>query len=121
MATQPEEPKFLTFQEVQGATYAWRKKNFPTTADNADHQFMGVVEEVGELAHARLKSLQGIRGTAEEHLANEQDAVGDIVIFLAGYCSARGFNFGSLVEKALREVLERDWINDPHTGGNNAA
>jgi len=38
---------------------------------------MGLVEEVGELAHAHLKNEQGIRGTPEEHVQAKVDAIGE--------------------------------------------
>ena len=58
----------------------WSLRNFGRhpAADPA----IGVVEELGELAHAVLKKRQGIRGTTEEHDAAARDAVGDIAIYL---------------------------------------
>jgi hypothetical protein len=53
---------------------------------------LGVVEEVGELSHAHLKAAQGIRGTREQHHVAKIDAVADIVIFLADYCTAEGID-----------------------------
>jgi len=46
---------------------------------------LGLLEEMGEYAHAQLKMEQGIRGTKEEHLASQHDAIADIVIF---FCDA---------------------------------
>lgn len=63
----------------------WIAHNFPDQKSEPGFETtMGVVEEVGELAHCHLKELQGIRGTAEEHQANARDAIGDITVYLFG-------------------------------------
>lgn len=56
----------------------WGNANFDMHAPYA-----GAAEESGELVHAKLKRAQGIRGTPEEHRANEVDAYADISIYLA--------------------------------------
>lgn len=99
---------------LQERLQVWRERNFP----NADstQQLLGVVEEVGELSHAVLKQTQGIRGSHETHDAEILDAVGDILIFLAGFCSFRGINMQYAYERAASEVMDRDWIRYPHDG-----
>jgi NTP pyrophosphatase (non-canonical NTP hydrolase) len=77
---------------------------------------MGLVEEVGELSHALLKQKQGIRGSADDHEAAAKDAVGDIVIFLANLCSARGWDMDQIVIDTLAEVVGRDWKRYPDSG-----
>jgi len=73
---------------------------------------LGVMEELGELAHAHLKKAQGIR-TNEDHDAKAADAVADIVIFLADYCSAVGIDLESVVRDTWAEVRTRDWRANP--------
>jgi len=73
---------------------------------------LGVVEELGELAHAYLKRAQGIR-TSENHTENAKDAVADIVIFLADYCSAEGFDLEAIVQETWDKVKQRDWKKNP--------
>lgn len=98
----------LTFAQLQERIAPWVKRNF---GDRPSWQsLLGVQEEVGELSHAHLKEVQRIRGTAEEHQANAKDAVADIVIFLADYCSARDWDMQAIVEATLSEVLKRDWV-----------
>lgn len=99
---------------LQADTAAWRDKNFPEYT--SEDQLMGVVEEVGELTHHVLKRKQGIRGTLEEHNEGIADSVGDIVIYLAGFCSASRISLDSCVEHAWRQVQQRDWVNNPTTG-----
>jgi hypothetical protein len=100
--------------KLQEELHAWRQYNFPNA--DAAQQLLGVVEEVGELSHAHLKQMQGIRGDDDLHIAEAQDAVGDIVIYLMGYCSYRGWSFTELIEATAAHVLGRDWIADPVTG-----
>jgi NTP pyrophosphatase (non-canonical NTP hydrolase) len=77
---------------------------------------LGVMEELGELAHAHLKGVQGIR-TGENHEAAAKDAVADIVIFLADYCTAEGIDFEEVVRETWEQVKKRDWRADPVSGG----
>lgn len=81
---------------------------------------LGIMEEVGELAHAHLKQAQGIR-TSENHDDNAKDAIGDVVIFLADYCSARGYDFETIVQETWNKVKQRDWKKHPATADKNPA
>lgn len=102
-----------SFTELQEATARWRDYNFPN--HTADDQLMGMVEELGELAHARLKTKQGIRG--DEDLPQlETDAIGDIIIYLCGYCTRRNISLAACISMAWWEVKDRDWIKYPTTG-----
>lgn len=101
---------------LQTRLHLWRQKNFPDA--DAAQQFLGMVEELGELAHARLKHEQGIRdlGEIDEFEQAEQDALGDLLIYTLGYCSYRGLNLAHLVDDVAREVMKRDWIKYPENG-----
>jgi hypothetical protein len=68
----------------------WVARNFPPGPDDipGNDSILGVVEELGELAHAHLKAKQGIRGTQAEHDAAAKDAIGDITVYLLGVMSA---------------------------------
>ena len=57
----------------------------------------------------------GIR-TNEDHTAKKKDAIGDIVIFLADYCSSEGFDFEDIVLTVWKEVKQRDWKKNPEKG-----
>lgn len=96
----------LSMAELQLRQRAWSRRNFP---NQKNYQcILGLVEEVGELAHAHLKLEQGIR--LEENLEDKRkDAVGDIVIFLAGYCNGVNISLSECVSKAWEEVSKRDW------------
>lgn len=90
----------------------WAKQNFgdvPTWMP-----LMGAMEELGELSHAHLKEAQDIR-LHENHPEKAKDAVGDLIVYLAHYCSVRGFDLEDIVNETWEKVSKRDWRKDPHT------
>lgn len=125
----------LTLKQLQGAQRAWVKHNFP---DRTAHgPLLGVTEELGELAechdepsahiqelmkvlgrlsHAHLKNEQGIRGSELKHYRDKIDAVADIIIFLADYCTVNEIDLQTAVEKTWAQVSKRDWQKDALTG-----
>lgn len=105
----------LTLKQLQDEQRAWVAHNFP--GREPFYPLLGAVEELGELAHAHLKGLQGIRGTPEEHHAAKVDAIADTIIFLADYASANGIDLQDAVESTWEKVRLRDWRADPAHGG----
>ena len=103
--------------QLQNRLHRWREHNFPEPyADAVVNQVLGVCEEAGELAKAVLKRRQGIRRSEEDHEVAEQDAVGDIMIFLAGFCSYRNWDMISIYEDVADAVMQRDWVKYPKDG-----
>ncbi len=102
----------MLLSQLQREHKRWLDHNFP---DQTPHQaLLGLIEEVGELAHAHLKHEQGIRGlTDEEFRLQAGDAIGDIVIYLASYCNTNDFNMPFEVTRAWNQVKKRDWRKDP--------
>lgn len=99
--------------ELQKTMHMWRRHNFPEA--DAEQQFMGMVEELGELAHSRLKRIQNIRG--EENLVEQEiDAIGDLLIYAFGYCSYRSLSLGYCLQYAWEQVRDRDWVKYPNNG-----
>lgn len=98
---------------------SWRATNFPNAAPT--DQLLGVQEEVGELAHHHLKDMQNIRGTHEEHVEGMRDAVGDILIYLQGYCHLSGWDMFQIYMETGAKIIKRDWIDDPVAGGETTA
>jgi NTP pyrophosphatase (non-canonical NTP hydrolase) len=109
----------LTFKQLQEEQRPWVLKNFG--GGRPHHSLLGAMEELGELAHAHLKAEQGIRGSREEHLEKAKDAVADVIIYLADYCSEMEFDLQDIVESTWAEVKTRDWIADPIAGGSAVA
>lgn len=95
-----------TLKVLQAELRPWQKHNFPRRL--SWEPLMGLVEEVGELAHSHLKDHQNIR-LEEDHVAKSKDAIGDIVVYLADYCNARGFDLDEIVQETWEEVKKRDW------------
>ncbi len=68
----------ITLRKLQEEQKPWVIHNF---GDRPSWMpLLGLMEELGELAHAHLKEAQGIR-LEENHIENAKDAVADIVIF----------------------------------------
>jgi NTP pyrophosphatase (non-canonical NTP hydrolase) len=79
---------------------------------------LGVVEEIGELAHVVLKQDQKIIQKIVDPRVEEIDAIGNIVIFLINFCNFRGYDFETCVSTTAGEVLQRDWRKYPKNGVN---
>lgn len=80
----------IDFNQMQNEHAIWVTKNFPNQP--TERPLLGAIEELGELCHAELKLLQGIRGDSEKHITAAKDAVGDVIIYLFHYCTLKGFN-----------------------------
>ena len=100
----------MRLRQLQDEQRPWVQHNFGNRPSWMP--LLGVMEELGELAHAHLKRAQGIR-TTEDHDAKARDAVGDIVVYLADYCSATGIDLERTVAEVWAEVKRRDWKADP--------
>ena len=98
----------MDLQVLQVQVADWSRRNFGEDPDHKHRPLLGVSEEVGELCHAHLKAEQGIR-TNEDHQAAKIDAVGDILIYLADYCTRNGIDLDSAIRNTWREVKHRDW------------
>ena len=104
----------MTLRELQEENRLWANRNFPQ--QDSYCSLLGAMEELGELAHAHLKEVQGIRGTAAKHEAKAKDAIGDIIIYLAHYCTTRGFDLETVVAETWAEVRQRDWQANRENG-----
>ena len=94
----------FTWIRLQSEVSRWAEKNFPESPPR--HQILGLVEELGELAHAHLKGEQGIRGSAEAHAAAARDAVADSFIFFMHACSSLGWASQELLRSASPEEFQ---------------
>ena len=73
-------------------------------------------EAAGRLAHATLKREQGIRKSTIQYIGEENDAVGDTVLFLMEFCNQRGYDLQTIVEETWIKVRQRDWKKFPKNG-----
>lgn len=92
---------------------AWHLKNVGIKTKKSEWQFIGLVEEVGEMAHAILKRKQSIREVNHESIA---DAFADIVIFGIQIMTCEGRNVEDVLSRTISEVLQRDWKKYPVNG-----
>ncbi len=99
--------------------HAFRTRRQTVDQHNAANSTLGdLVRAVGQLSHAHLKGEQGIRemGDAVKCAAAKMDAVGDIVIYLASYCTTNQIDLAVAVQSAWDEVKARDWVTHPTDG-----
>ena len=99
----------------------WARKNFPNDYKNPEHanwMILGMAEEVGELAHWRLKSLQGVRGVDFDNCKLEiADAFGDAIIYGMQVLSDLDIDAEEALRTTIEKILKRDWIKHPLNGG----
>lgn len=116
MSEEAREYPFICLRDFQNAVRQWSLKNFGE--QSYVNPLLGVVEEVGELNHAVLKMRQGIRGDKDFLKEQAEDAVGDILIYLADFCSRfeGGIDLQNAVENAWNIVKQRDWKKNPIDG-----
>lgn len=98
--------RWSTVADFQHQVQTWSEYNFGNQP--AHRPLLGVAEEVGELCHAFLKTEQQIR-MEENHEEATKDAVGDIIIYLADFCSRTGLSLEECIRTTWNEVQMRDW------------
>jgi NTP pyrophosphatase (non-canonical NTP hydrolase) len=116
----PEPTDMLTLRQLQAEVWVWSRYNFGDVPRQPSWAvLLGVGEEVGELARAHLKQVQGIRGYDNTNFAQfrKEDAIGDAIIFLADYCAREGLDLQRAVELTWAKVSQRNWAADPAQGG----
>jgi len=95
----------------------WQTKNFggATLAEVG----LGASEEVGELCHAILKSMQGIRGYSDKDKlrADAGDAIADATVYLIQCATILRLDFAALLFGTASNVMARDWKADAEMGG----
>jgi NTP pyrophosphatase (non-canonical NTP hydrolase) len=101
--------------KMQKEVSDWRAYNFPNSTP--EEQYMGIVEELGELSHVMLKDRQGIRDIGDTE-ALAQDAIGDMAIFMINFCDMHGWDFEKILATTWEQVAGRDWRKNPKDGVN---
>lgn len=96
-----------TLSEIQAELKVWTIYNFGK--QESIIPIMGMIEELGELTHAHLKELQGIRKS--DFLADKKDAIADIIIYLLNYFNCIDKDI-SLIEEVINAPHEGDTSNN---------
>ena len=108
----------MDLRKFQEEVEVWSRRNFGVSVGGYD-QLLGIVEEVGELCHAMLKSRQTIReGCLSETEARKliKDAIGDLLVFTADYCARTNIDLAETVKEVWAVVKQRDWVKYPFDG-----
>jgi NTP pyrophosphatase (non-canonical NTP hydrolase) len=99
--------------KIQSDAFKWYQYNFGPTQQ---HQCIyGMMEELGELAHAILKQEQGIRAVNADDV---KDAIGDLMIFTMQLCNHLNLNLYNVIYETWQKVRQRDWKKFPINGVN---
>lgn len=103
----------VNVEKTQEEILEWSTRNFGEVPNSQIpmrvSSFLGMVEEIGELAHALLKWAQGIRGTPEEHREAVSDAIADLMVFTLDFCGRNNLDADTLLRDVWNKVRERDW------------
>lgn len=84
----------------------------------------GTTEALREMLEALFlqpDERSGGRNSVTEHEEKGKDAVGDIIIFLADYATARGWDLQEIIEQTWAKVKQRDWQANPQNGNESLA
>ena len=92
----------MTLNEYQLLASRTINKNM-LVADLEEHALFGICSEVGELHGIYQKIFQG-HAPDEEHLIKE---VGDILWFIAEYCTAHGWNLNDVAQMNIDKLKAR--------------
>lgn len=86
----------------------WHKKNYPK--DNLNFAFLGLCEELGELARVQLKQDRQIRGTFEFWQNEKYKEIGDVFIGLINLCGhfAIDLELGLKTNSCYLEFINHD-------------
>lgn len=74
-----------------------------STGQVRNHALHGMVGEIGEIHSLYQKAYQG-HDITDEHLMKE---LGDLLWFIAEYCSANGWNLGDVMMLNINKLIER--------------
>lgn len=92
-------------QTIQRETHEWRMEKWPDLSPMA--QLAGTDVEVSELLEMEVKGEH-----YDEAWANEEQfksEIGDVMIYLMGYASLRGFDIVECIDAAQGKNQSRDW------------
>lgn len=110
-----EETVESDFETIQEEVVEWAERNFGPQAPY--RPFVGMVEELGELAHALLKKEQGIRQGSEKFQEDAEDAIGDLFIYMCDFAGRSKLSMKRAILNTWNRVKQRNWVKDPVSGG----
>jgi NTP pyrophosphatase (non-canonical NTP hydrolase) len=103
----------MELNEIQKKLWEWENKHFPDAIGFPEQQVLGMCEEVGEISHMILKSIQkyreGRHGLTEEVKAEIADGVHDTFVYGLQLLSELRIDIEPGFTETVKKVLERDW------------
>ena len=106
-------------KKIQDEVFEYSCRNFgkpPIPIKCSIESFLGIVEEVGEVAHSILKMSEGINGTDEEHWEKIKDGIADIIIFTLDFAARNNLDAEKLVTEVWAKVKQRDYSKNKFDG-----
>ena len=100
--------------DYQTEVSKWSNKNFGDQPPI--NPLVGIMEELGELSHAHLKGIEGIRHTPVEIHDMKGDALGDLFIYMCDYADKSGLWLEEVIETVWNKVKERNWKDNQKNG-----
>lgn len=92
--------------EIQDRLHEWRSEEYPEWTERA--MVTGAMQELGEVAEVLDKG--EFYHQAEYSDEELMDEIGDVVIYMIGLASMRGYSAEECLQMAAEKVLEdRDW------------
>jgi len=104
----------MILKELQRKVYEWSVKNF--AEEDSYLPLLGALEELGELSHAHVKGIHGIKYSQQKVKDLKKDAIGDTVLCLLNYCEREGIDLEEALLDSWKVVSQRDWKKNPTTG-----
>ena len=92
-------------QNIQDETHEWRMQKWPDLTPLA--QLSGTAVEVSELLEMEIKGEHYDKEWCTDEKLKEE--IGDVMIYLMGYASLRGFDIAECIDAAHDKNNERDW------------
>lgn len=89
----------LAIEQVKKQCFA----EYPKAIYDPTARALNVAEEAGELAREERLFLEGI----QTDLSDAEDAVGDVLMALLGYCIAREWDAQAILETVFSELKKR--------------
>jgi NTP pyrophosphatase (non-canonical NTP hydrolase) len=91
---------FDDYQKLASRTMDFENMN---DADQIFHALHGMVSEIGELHSLYQKKYQG----HEFDIEHAELELGDLLWFIAEYCTAMGWSFGDIAQKNIDKLAKR--------------
>ena len=77
------------------------ERNIPRSATY--QSLIGVFQEIGKLTRMQIED-EGISDVPENRQAAKRQAIGDVIIYMARYCTAQGWSLAEIIYEAWQKT-----------------